>query len=58
VLLRNRERIDRALGVEQRCLRGRPFQHDLREPVAVTLRPRWPVIEPDPVTQQQRRVMS
>ncbi len=49
------QRVDRALGVEQRRLRGRPVQCDLSEPVAVALGPRRPVVEPDPVTQQQLR---
>jgi hypothetical protein len=47
------ERVDRALGVEHRRLRGRPAQLDGRQPVAVSLRPRRPVLEADAVTQQQ-----
>jgi hypothetical protein len=47
------QRVDRATSVEQRCLRRRPVQRDRRQPVAVTLRPRGPVIDTDPVAQQQ-----
>jgi hypothetical protein len=49
------ERVDRAAGVQHRRVRRRPVQRDRRKPLAVTLGPRLPVIEPDPVTQQQLR---
>jgi hypothetical protein len=50
-----RERVDRSLGVEQRRLRRRPLQRDRRQPLPVAGRPRVPVIEPDPVPEQQLR---
>jgi hypothetical protein len=50
-----RQRVDRAARVEQRRLCRWPVQRDRPQPVAVALRPRRPVVEPDPVPQQQLR---
>ena len=49
------ERVDRAAAVGERRLGRRPVQLDRVKPGAVALGPRAPVLEADPVAQQQLR---
>ncbi len=49
------ERVDRAAGVQQRGLRGRPFKGDRLQPGVVACGPRGAVLEANAVTQQQLR---
>jgi hypothetical protein len=49
------ERVDRAARIGQRRLRRRPGKLDLRQPRAVAVCPRRPVLEAHVVAQQQLR---